>query len=91
MISKKKSYDMNYLKESDINNNRCTIEKIQRLSPYLHRNNPELYKLYLASTPDLGDNVKEHYLNIMNKLKSDEDKQIEEALKIYKDVSEYYE
>ena len=86
---KSKSYDFNYLKENDINNNECTLEGLERVSPYLNKNNPETYKLFLASRPDLGETVKEYYLNLIKKLEQNQQREIEEALTILKDVSEY--
>ena len=31
----------------------------------LNKNNAETYKIYLASRPDLGETVKEYYLNLI--------------------------
>jgi hypothetical protein len=90
MIPKRsKNYDLNFLSENDINNNRCTLEKLERITPYLNKNNSELYKIYLVSRPDLGETVKEYYLNVINKIEANEKRYIDEALKILKDVSEY--
>ena len=86
---KNKNYKLNYLSENDITNNNCTLEKLERITPYLNKNNSELYKIFIASRPDLGDIVKEHYLNVINKIEANEKRNIEEALKILKDVSEY--
>jgi len=86
---KSKSYDFNFLNENDINNNRCTLEGLEKVSPYLNKNSPEIYKIYLASRPDLGETVKEYYLNIIKKLEQNQLREINEALKILKDVSEY--
>jgi len=71
---KSKSYDFNYLKENDINNNDCTLEKLEKLCPYLNKNNPETYKVFLASRPDLGETVKEYYLNLIKKLEQSQTK-----------------
>ena len=90
MIPKKsKSFDLNYLRYEDITNNNCTLDKLERITPYLNKNSTELYKLFLASRPDLGETVKEHYQNIINKIEANEKRDIEEALIILKDVSEY--
>lgn len=86
---KSKSYDFNYLKENDINNNDCTLEKLERLSPYFNKNNPDTYKVFLASRPDLGETVKEYYLNLIKKLEQSQQREIDEALTVFKDVSEY--
>ena len=86
---KSKSYDFNFLSENDINNNRCTLEGLEKVSPYLNKNNAETYKIYLASRPDLGETVKEYYLNLIKKIEDNEKRAIEEALTILKDVSEY--
>jgi hypothetical protein len=86
---KSKSYDINFLNENDINNNRCTLEGLEKVSPYLNKNNAETYKIYLASRPDLGETVKEYYLNLIKKIEDNEKRAIEEALTILKDVSEY--
>ena len=86
---KSKSYDINFLNENDINNNKCTLEGLEKVSPYLNKNNAETYKIFIASRPDLGDIVKEHYLNVINKIEANEKRYIDEALKILKDVSEY--
>jgi hypothetical protein len=86
---KKKNYDINFLNENDINNNKCTLEGLEKVSPYLNKNNAETYKLYLASRPDLGETVKEYYLNLIKTIEDNEKKHIDEALKIFKDVSEY--
>jgi len=86
---KSKSYDFNFLSENDINNNRCTLEGLEKVSPYLNKNNAETYKIYLASRPDLGETVKEYYLNLIKKLEKNQQREINEALTILKDVSEY--
>lgn len=86
---KSKSYDINFLNENDINNNRCTLEGLEKVSPYLNKNNAETYKIYLASRPDLGETVKEYYLNLIKKIEDNEKRAIQEALTILKDVSEY--
>ena len=86
---KKKNYDINFLNENDINNNKCTLEGLEKVSPYLNKNNAETYKLFLASRPDLGETVKEYYLNLIKTIEDNEKKHIDEALKIFKDVSEY--
>lgn len=86
---KSKSYDFNFLNENDINNNSCTFEGLEKVSPYLNKNNAETYKIYLASRPDLGETVKEYYLNLIKKLEQNQQREINEALKILKDVSEY--
>lgn len=86
---KSKSYDINFLNENDINNNICTLEGLERVSPYLNKNNAETYKIYLASRPDLGETVKEYYLNLIKKIEDNEKRAIQEALTILKDVSEY--
>lgn len=86
---KSKSYDFNYLKENDINNNECTLEKLEKVSPYLNKNNAETYKIFLASRPDLGETVKEYYLNLIKKLEHNQQREINEALTVFKDVSEY--
>ncbi len=90
MIPKRsKNYDLNYLRENDRNNNRCTWESLEKVSPYLNKNSAETYKIYLVSRPDLGETVKEYYLNVINKIEANEKRYIDEALKILKDVSEY--
>ena len=86
---KSKSYDINFLNENDINNNTCSLERLERVSPYLNKNNPETYKIYLASRSDLGETVKEYHLNLIKKLEQNQQREINEALKILKDVSEY--
>ena len=86
---KSKSYDFNFLSENDINNNRCTLESLEKVSPYLNKNSAETYKIYLASRPDLGETVKEYYLNLIKKIEDNEKRVIQEALTILKDVSEY--
>ncbi len=90
MISRKKYYDIQYLSEKDINDNDCTLDKLQRMTPYFHKDNPELYKLYLASRPDLGETVKKYYLELIYKLEQNEKKDIDDALKVFRDTSEYY-
>ena len=84
-----KSYDINFLNENDINNNKCTLEGLEKVSPYLNKNNAETYKIFLASRPDLGETVKEYYLNLINKIESNEKRLIDEALTRLKDKSEY--
>ena len=84
-----KSYDFKYLNENDINNDKCTFEGLAKVSPYLNKNNAETYKIFLASRPDLGETVKEYYLNLINKMEQNQQREIDQALKIYKDVSEY--
>ena len=86
---KKKNYDINFLNENDINNNKSTLEGLEKVSPYLNKNNAETYKLFLASRPDLGETVIEYYLNLIKNIEDNEKKHIDEALKIFKDVSEY--
>jgi len=86
---KNKSYDINFLNENDINNNRCTLDGLEKVSPYLNKNNAETYKIFLASRPDLGETVKEYYLNLIKKLEQNQQRQIDEALLILKDTSEY--
>ena len=86
---KSKSYDLSFLNENDINNNRCTLDGLEKVSPYLNKNNAETYKIFLASRPDLGDTVKEYYLNIIKKIEDNEKRLIDEALLILKDTSEY--
>ena len=86
---KKKNYDINFLNENDINNNKCTLEGLEKVSPYLNKNNAETYKIFLASRPDLGETVKEYYLNLIKNIEANEKKHIDEAIKIFKDVSEY--
>jgi hypothetical protein len=87
MIPRKAKYDYNYHRENEINT--CTLDKIQRLSDYLTKDDAETYKLYLACRPDLGDTVKQYYLDLIQKIEANEKRNIEEALKILKDVSEY--
>ncbi len=89
--NKNTKYDINYLTQKDVEDNEVTLEYVQRMSPYLNKNSPELYKLFLSLRPDLGDIVKEHYLNIIKKLEEDEMKEIDEALLVYKDIQEYKE
>ena len=84
-----KSYDISFLNENDINNNKCTLEGLEKVSPYLNKNNAETYKIYLASRPDLGETVKEYYLNLIKKIESNEKRLIDEALTRLKDKSEY--
>ena len=86
---KNKNYDINFLNENDINNNRCTLDGLEKVSPYLNKNNAETYKIFLASRPDLGDTVKEYYLNLIKKIEDNEKRLIDEALLILKDTSEY--
>jgi hypothetical protein len=86
---KNKNYDFNFLNENDINNNRCTLDGLEKVSPYLNKNNAETYKIFLASRPDLGETVKEYYLNLIKKLEQNQQRQIDEALLILKDTSEY--
>ena len=83
-----KSYDISFLNENDINNNKCTLEGLEKVSPFLNKNNAETYKIYLASRPDLGETVREHYLNLIKKIESNEKRLIEEALTRLKDKSE---
>lgn len=90
MISKNKKYDINYLKESDLNEE-CTLEKLQKMCPFLTKDSPELYKLYLAQRPDLSQFVRNHYLKIIKNLEDRERRLIDEALQILKDVKEYEE
>lgn len=84
-----KNYDFNFLNENDLNNNKCTLQGLEKVSPYLNKNNAETYKIFLASRPDLGDTVKEYYLNLIKKIEDNEKRVIEEALTILKDTSEY--
>ena len=84
-----KNYDFNFLNENDLNNNKCTLEGLEKVSPYLNKNNAETYKIFLASRPDLGDTVKEYYLNLIKKIEDNEKRLIDEALLILKDTSEY--
>jgi len=86
---KNKSYDFNFLNENDINNNRCTLDGLEKVSSYLNKNNAETYKIFLASRPDLGETVKEYYLNLIKKIEDNEKRLIDEALLILKDTSEY--
>lgn len=84
---KSKNYNLNYMTEDDLNDI-CTIDKLERITPYLNKGSPELYKLYLASRPDLGDTVKEYYQNMITKLEANEKRYIDEALKVLKDKTE---
>ena len=68
MISRNKKYDYNDYTESDINKNDYTLDNIQKMSPCLNKNNAETYKLYLALRPDLGDTVKNYYLDLIKKI-----------------------
>jgi hypothetical protein len=77
---KKKNYDIKYYSESDINCIDCTLDKIQRISSYLHKNNAEMYKIYLACRPDLGETVKDYYLDLILKLEENEKIKIENAI-----------
>ena len=86
---KSKSYDINFLNENDINNNTCSLERLERVSPYLNKNSAETYKIYLASRPDLGETVKEYYLNLIKKIEDNEKRVIQEALTVLKNVLEY--
>lgn len=86
-FNKSKKYDLNYLLEEDILDDKCTIEKLLKLNPYLTKSSPELYKIFLAQRPDLSDDVKNHYLKIIKYLKDREKIKVEEALKIMKDVN----
>ena len=52
----------------------------------MNKNNAETYKIYLASRPDLGETVKEYYLNLIKKIDDNEKRAIQEALTILKDV-----
>ena len=84
-----KNYDFNFLNENDLNNNKCTLQGLEKVSPYLNKNNAETYKIFLASRPDLGDTVKEYYLNLIKKIEDNEKRLIDEALLLLKDTSEY--
>lgn len=86
---KNKNYDINFLNDNDINNNRCTLEGLEKVSSFLNKNEALTYKIYLAYRPDLGETVKEYYLNLINKLESNEKRLIDEALTILEDRSEY--
>lgn len=86
-FSRSKKFDVNYLTEADIMNTDCTIERIQRLSPYLTKQSPELYKIFLAKRPDLGETVKEYYLELIKKLEENEKKKYEDALKVLRTVN----
>ena len=85
MISRNKKFDYNYYTESDINCNDCTLDKIQRISPHLNKNNAETYKLYLALRPDLGDTVKNYYLDLIKKIEDNEKKQIDQIINFLED------
>lgn len=83
MIPRKVKYDYNYHREDEMNI--CTLDKIQRLSDYLTKDNADTYKLFLASRPDLGDTVKQYYLNLIKIIEDREKIQIEKALNILED------
>lgn len=85
--SRNKKYDINYLNENDINNNKCTFENLEKISPFLNKNTAETYKIYLASNPNLGETVKEFYLNLIKRIEDNEKKYIEKALLILEDVT----
>lgn len=89
MIRKNKNYDINFLNDNDINNNRCTLEGLEKVSSFLNKNEALTYKIYLASRPDLGETVKEYYLNLITKLEANEKRLIDEALTVLEDKSEY--
>ena len=55
---------------------------------YIGRIGESKYNIYLASRPDLGETVREHYLNLIKKIESNEKRLIEEALTRLKDKSE---
>ena len=64
------------------------IRRIGKSKSILNKNNAETYKIYLASRPDLGETVREYYLNLIKKIESNEKRLIEEALTRLKDKSE---
>ena len=59
---KTKSYDIAYLTEDDINDNKTmTLEKLKNITRYLGSDDVLTYKLYLQLNPHLPNKEKEYY------------------------------
>lgn len=78
---------INYLKISDLDD-KPTLEKIKRLSPLLNDYNPLTYTMYLQLRPDLPEDQKEYYQQIIKKLVFKEKALVDEALKYLEDNAE---
>ena len=56
------NYDLNFLVEDDINNEKPTFSKLQRLG--ITENDKALMYLYLASRKDLPNEMQEYYKKV---------------------------
>ena len=85
MFCKKKIDFINgiqYLKLDDITNNKCTLEGLKRLNPMFNEYNPMTYTIYLKSRPDLPNEEKLYYTELINRLLIKEKQLVNEALEI---------
>ena len=80
MIHNRKKLDIKYYTAEDINNNKCTLEKLKRLNPKLNDSNPLTYMIYLKSRPDLPNDERMHYEQLQNKLMDMERQLVANAL-----------
>ena len=83
---KTKSYDIAYLTEDDINDNKTmTLEKLQNITRYLGSDDVLTYKLYLKLNPHLSNKEKEYYEEYIKIMEHNNNLQIKKMLDIYKD------
>ena len=71
---------INYLKLDDITNNKCTLEGLKRLNPMFNEYNPVTYSIYLQSRPDLPEEEKAYYQELIKRLLDKEKEIIKQAL-----------
>jgi hypothetical protein len=80
MLGKKKIYDINYLLNEDIKDTKPNLEKLEKVSPYLAKDEALVYSLF--STQDIPQKVKEYYKNNAFKAFEDYNKKYSHLLEI---------
>lgn len=71
---------LEFLTLNDINNYKCSLSDIQRISPMLDESNYMTYYIFLQCRPDIVGEEREYYVNKMNELKEEENELIKSFL-----------
>ena len=74
---------LGYYTSEDITNRKCTLDDILRLSPMLNENDYMLYVIYLNVRPDLPEDERLYYTELIHNLKEKENMNMHSMLKIF--------
>jgi hypothetical protein len=77
-----------YLTSDDLKP-KVTMERLKKLCPLLNEYNALTHSIYLKANPDMPEDEKQFHHDVLTALMDKEQKQVQEALKILKDKSEY--